>query len=64
MSEKTKILIVDDDPDIRNVLTLLLREEYETAAVSNGADAIAYMKENPETDSGRDDARDGRHRDL
>ena len=50
MSEKTKILIVDDDPDIRNVLTLLLREEYETAAVSNGADAIAYMKENPETD--------------
>ena len=26
MSEKTKILIVDDDPDIRNVLTLLLRE--------------------------------------
>ena len=50
MSEKTKILIVDDDPDIRNVLTLLLREEYERAAVSNGADAIAYMKENPETD--------------
>ena len=50
MSEKRKILIVDDDPDIRNVLNLLLREEYETAETSNGPDAIAYMKENPETD--------------
>ena len=25
MSDKTKILIVDDDPDIRNILNLLLR---------------------------------------
>ena len=50
MSEKRKILIVDDDPDIRNVLNLLLREEYETAETSNGADAVKYMKKNPETD--------------
>ena len=27
MSETTKILIVDDDPDIRNVLNLLLRSD-------------------------------------
>ena len=50
MSEKRKILIVDDDPDIRNVLNLLLRENYETAETSNGADAVRYMKKNPDTD--------------
>jgi len=50
MSEKTKILIVDDDPDIRNVLNLLLREEYETNETSNGADAVDFIKKNPETD--------------
>lgn len=50
MSVKPKILIVDDDPDIRNVLNLLLREEYETDETSNGADAVAYIKKNPETD--------------
>ena len=50
MSEKPKLLIVDDDPDIRNVLNLLLREEYETAVSSNGKDAVSFMEENPETD--------------
>ena len=50
MSEKTKILIVDDDPDIRNVLNLLLREEYEANETSNGADAVDFIKKNPETD--------------
>ena len=50
MSEVTKILIVDDDPDIRNVLNLLLRKEYETAEAACGKDAVAYMRENRETD--------------
>ena len=50
MSEVTKILIVDDDPDIRNVLNLLLRTEYETAEASNGSDAVSYMQANRETD--------------
>ncbi len=51
MSEmKSKILIVDDDPDIRNVLKLLLRTDYETAEAENGEAAVEYMRANPDTD--------------
>ena len=51
MSEtKSKILIVDDDPDIRNVLNLLLRNDYETAEAGDGETAVEYMRANPETD--------------
>ncbi len=51
MSEtKSKILIVDDDPDIRNVLQLLLRTDYETAEAVDGGNAVEYMRANPETD--------------
>ena len=50
MSEVTRILIVDDDPDIRNVLNLLLRREYETAEAANGSDAVAYMQDHRDTD--------------
>ena len=50
MSEETRILIVDDDPDIRNILNLLLRREYDTAEASNGRDAVAYMQSHRETD--------------
>ena len=44
MSEETRILIVDDDPDIRNILNLLLRREYDTAEAANGRAAVAYME--------------------
>ena len=50
MSETTKILIVDDDPDIRNVLNLLLRSDYETAEAADGTEAVEFMQQNPETD--------------
>ncbi len=50
MSNKSKILIVDDDPDIRNVLTLLLRRDYETAEAASGAEALSYLEKNRETD--------------
>ena len=50
MSEETRILIVDDDPDIRNILNLLLRREYDTTEAANGRDAVAYMQSHRETD--------------
>ena len=50
MNEKRSILIVDDDPDIRNVLNLLLRRDYITAEAADGAAAVEYMRQNPETD--------------
>lgn len=41
MEEKRKILIVDDDPDIIDILNLLLRGEgYETVAARDGKQAV------------------------
>lgn len=50
MAAQSRILIVDDDPDIRKVLRLLLREDYIVAEAADGNGAIQYMKENPDTD--------------
>ena len=50
MSSNSKILIVDDDPDIRNVLSLLLKENYSVSEVADGASALEHLKLHPETD--------------
>jgi len=50
MEERSQILIVDDDPDIRKVLYMLLREDYGVAEASDGKTALRYMQEHPETD--------------
>ena len=50
MLDKSHILIVDDDADIRNVLSLLLNQPYFVSEASNGAAAIDYMKENQDVD--------------
>ena len=50
MSVNSKILIVDDDPDIRNVLTLLLKDHYSFSEVADGSAALDHMKLYPETD--------------
>lgn len=44
--ENRKVLIVDDEPDIRDILKLLLSSNgYEVKAVSNGESAIKILKE-------------------
>ena len=50
MPALSRILIVDDDPDIRKVLNLLLKDVYSVAEVSDGAAAIDFIRENPDTD--------------
>lgn len=50
MAVRPGILIVDDDPDIRKVLRLLLGTAYEVAEVENGVAAVDYIREHPETD--------------
>ena len=37
MAALSRILIVDDDPDIRNVLSLLLKDTYFVAEAADGA---------------------------
>jgi len=50
MTALSRILIVDDDPDIRNVLSLLLKDSYFVAEAADGAEAVNYIKANPDTD--------------
>lgn len=44
------ILVVDDDPDIRNVLNLLLKDSYRVHEAADGAAAVDYIRRNPDTD--------------
>ena len=44
MDERSQILICDDDPDIRKVLYLLLRESYGVAEAADGAEAIMAVQ--------------------
>ena len=50
MSALARILIVDDDPDIRKVLQLLLKDKYFVAEAADGAAAVDYIRDNPDTD--------------
>lgn len=43
-----KILVVDDDPDIREAITYILElDGYEVATAGDGLDALAYLRANP-----------------
>ena len=50
MAARSHILIVDDDADIRQVLRLLLREDYNVTEASDGAAAIRAVEANSDID--------------
>ncbi len=50
MSAHSKILIVDDDPDIRKVLRLLLQGLYSVSEAAGGSEAIRLIQEQKDTD--------------
>ena len=50
LSVQSKILIVDDDPDIRQVLRLLLQNLYTVREAASGSEALALIEENKDVD--------------
>lgn len=50
MSAQSKILIVDDDPDIRKVLRLLLQALYKVSEAADGDEAVRLIQEQKDTD--------------
>lgn len=50
MPKQSQILIVDDDPDIRNVLRLLLESEFTLFDAPDGPSALALLRENKAID--------------
>ena len=50
MSAQSKILIVDDDPDIRKVLRLLLQALYKISEAADGDEAVRLIQEQKDTD--------------
>lgn len=50
MENLSHILIVDDDPDIRKVLSFLLKDDYKVSQAQDGPEAIARLQQNPDTD--------------
>jgi len=46
--DKKKILIIDDDPDITQAMTVVLEaQDYEVAGAANGADAVRQIEQSP-----------------
>lgn len=51
MDEQLKILVVDDEPEIRNLLCILLKGSgYDTITAENGAQALERAREMPDID--------------
>lgn len=44
-SHKKRILVVDDEPELLNSLTLLLNEDYDVVGALDGVEALARIRE-------------------
>jgi CheY-like chemotaxis protein len=45
---RASVLVVDDDADIRETISLVLQDEgYGVACVANGAEALVYLRSHP-----------------
>ena len=48
MERGTRVLVVDDDPDIREVVALILEDEgFRVETAVNGAEALEIVRSNP-----------------
>ena len=51
MNDKICILVVDDEQDIREIVTILLENKgYTVAQAANGVEAVRWVENHPETD--------------
>ena len=51
MREPVRILVVDDEADIREILTILLESRgYTVACAANGSEAVSHITAHPDTD--------------
>ena len=51
MEQTIHILVVDDEPDIRRILHIMLEHQgYRVHEAINGRRAVEYIRENPDTD--------------
>lgn len=51
MEQKTRILVVDDEPDLRALLRIVLENQgYRVWDAASGAEAVARLRQEPETD--------------
>lgn len=50
MDKHANILIVDDDPDIRDVLSLLLKDKYNVIPAASGLAALGHIRTSPDVD--------------
>ena len=51
MEQKTRILVVDDEPDLRALLRIVLENQgYQVRDAASGAEAVTRLRQEPETD--------------
>ena len=53
-SEKSSILVVDDDRAILKLLNRILQDDYNVSLAQSGRESLEYIRTNPNTAAGGD----------